>query len=121
MKRNMAKKHQHSPLKLEMGEAYDQVDWSYLKAIMLKLGFNSDLVNPVMGMVSVVKFSILFNGSSPQTFKPTRGIYQGDPISPYLFLLAAEGLSFLLKSKSVLRLSNLQGLKVASPTPVVTT
>ena len=70
-------------------------------------------------MVSSVKFSVLFNGAPTKAFKPTRGIRQGDPISSYLFLLAAEGLSCLLKSRSVEESSCLQGLKVASSAPAV--
>jgi hypothetical protein len=64
-------------------------------------------------------FLVMFNGSPTETFKPTRGIRQGDPISSHLFLLAAEGLLCLLKSRSVLQSSSLQGLKVASTAPAV--
>jgi hypothetical protein len=83
---------------------------------MLKLGFDVRWVDLIMRIVPTVTFSVLFNGTPSEALKPTRGIRQGDPISLYLFLLAAEGLSFLLKSRIVIPSLKLQGLKVASST-----
>ncbi|XP_020153203.1 uncharacterized protein [Aegilops tauschii subsp. strangulata] len=117
MKRNKAKKHQSCALKLDMMKAYDRLEWPYLRAIMLKLGFTNRWVDIVMSLVTTVKFSVMFNGKKLEEFEPSRGIRQGDPISPYLFLLAAEGLSCLLKSRR--ESSNLQGLQVAPSAPPV--
>jgi hypothetical protein len=69
------------------------------EAIMLKLGFSRTWVDKIMRCVTSVSFSILFNGERLQEFKPTRGIRQGDPISPYLFLLCVQGLSCVLKGE----------------------
>ena len=104
-------------LKLDMRKAYDRVEWDYLRAIMLRLGFHQCWVETVMCMVTSVSFSVLFNGDRLDSFKPSRGIRQGDPISPYLFLLAAEGLSCLLKARN--QSSVLNGIKVAPSAPVV--
>lgn len=116
MKRNKALKHRTCALKLDMKKAYDRVEWCYLKEMMLKLGFHRRWVDMVMRLVSSVFFSVLLNGSPLQEFHPSRGIRHGDPISPYLFFIAAEGLSCLLKSS---RSSDLNGIKVAHSAPDV--
>jgi hypothetical protein len=88
MKRNRAKKNHFCALKLDMRKAYDLLEWTYLEAIMIKPGFHSSWVEMVMRLVTTVFFQVLFNGGKLDEFTPTRGVRQGDPISPYLFLLA---------------------------------
>ena len=83
---------------------------------MSKLGFDHHWIDIVMGMVSSVSFSACFSGERLDSFNRIRGIRQGDPISPYLFLIAAEGLLCLLKSISQ---SSLTGTKVAPTAPTV--
>ena len=85
-------------VKLDMTKAYDRVEWEYLRAIMEALGFPARWCRLVMKCVTSVSFSVRVNGMLSLTFRPTRGIRQGDPISPHLFLLCAEGLTSMLKS-----------------------
>ena len=70
-----------------------------------------------MRLISTVSFFVLFNGERLRSFKPTRGIRQGDHISTYLFLLAVEGMSCPLNSR--LQSSTLKGIKAAPSAPVV--
>lgn len=85
--------------KLDLAKAYDRMDWSYLEQVLLKLGFHKKWVQWIMTCVTIVDYLICFNGALLDTFQPTRGLCQGDPLSPYLFLFVADGLSRMLQKK----------------------
>ena len=74
-------------------------------------------VERIMSCVSSVSYPVLFNGGKLEEFKPSRGLRQGDPISPYLFLLAAEGLSCILKGRNII--DDVAGIKVAPTAPCI--
>jgi len=101
-------------VKLDTAKAYDRVEWSYLHGIMTKLGFAERFVDTVMRCTSV-SFSVQMNGQLSNPFRPSRGIRQGDPISPSLFLLCSEGLSCLLRSIGPVHLS--RGVRVGIHAP----
>ena len=87
-------------LKLDMSKAYDRVEWRCLQKIMERLGFHERWIRIVMAYVSSVTYAIRLNGQPCGRIVPSRGLRQGDPLSPYLFLLCAEGLSALLHKAS---------------------
>ena len=92
MKIQKAKSSGFMVLKLDMSKAYDRVEWSFVKKIIEKMGFGASWVKLVMACISTMSYSILVNGEPKGEIKPSRGIRQGDPLSPYLFLLCSEGL-----------------------------
>ena len=100
-----------------MQKAYDRVEWGFLEKIMMKLGFDQRWVKLIMACVKSVKYTIRFNSVETDAIVPTRGLRQGDPLSPYLFLLVAEGLSTMLKGAE--ERGELEGVKVCREAPVI--
>lgn len=101
--------------KLDMSKAYDKVEWNYLQEILLKLGFHERWVRLVMTSVTTTTFSIMINGVPIGFVKPSQGLYQGDPLSLYLFLICAEGLSTLLRKAE--RDSLIKGISICRGGP----
>ncbi|XP_031100721.1 uncharacterized protein LOC116004702 [Ipomoea triloba] len=80
-------------VKLDMMKAFDRVSWPFLKAVLHKFGFSIKFINLIMNNLAATRLSVLINGVSSGFFQPTRGVKQGDPLSPLLFILVSEALS----------------------------
>uniref|UniRef100_A0A2N9FDK7 Reverse transcriptase domain-containing protein n=1 Tax=Fagus sylvatica TaxID=28930 RepID=A0A2N9FDK7_FAGSY len=105
-------------LKLDMSKAYDRVEWSFLKQVMVRMGFHDKWISLIMECISTVSYSLLINGEPTGHITPSRGLRQGDPISPYLFLLCTEGLNGLIR-KATLQ-GNIHGVSLCLRGPKIT-
>ena len=105
-------------IKLDMSKAYDRVEWPYLATVMKKMGFNEQWIKLVMPCVTIISYSVLVNGEPKGMIHPSRGIRQGDPLSPFLFLLCIEGLHGLI-SKAAAN-GDIRGYSLCRNSPCLT-
>jgi hypothetical protein len=107
----------YCPYKLDLSKAYDCVDWGFLKSVMEKLGFHSKFIQWIMLCVTIARYGVRFNGTVMSPFLPSRGLCQGDPLLPYLFLLVADYLSAFVKNYE--RQGLISGIRVSRRGPSI--
>ena len=104
-------------VKTDITKAYDRLEWCFLEETMKRMGFHPKWIRSIMICISSVSFSVLINGVPEGRIIPKRGICQGDPLSPYLFILCAKVLSHLMNQAMSDR--SLLGVKLALRAPAV--
>ncbi|CAL1404855.1 unnamed protein product [Linum trigynum] len=105
-------------MKLDMKKAYDMVEWECLETLLRRYGFEERWCKWVSACIRTVRFSVLFNGEASESFSPSRGIRQGDPLSPFLFILMSNALTFLV-DKAVME-ERIKGIKLNARCPTLT-
>ncbi|GAU17164.1 hypothetical protein TSUD_177940 [Trifolium subterraneum] len=117
LKRKTQGKRGELALKIDISKAYDKVDWGFLRGVMTKMGFTAVWIRWVMMCVSSVNYSVLMNYDRVGPILPGRGLRQGDPISPYLFILVTECLTALIH-QSVGR-GDIHGVRICRGAPEI--
>ncbi|KAH1098665.1 hypothetical protein J1N35_015586 [Gossypium stocksii] len=86
-------------IKLDLEKAYDRVSWDFINTSLIAAIILIFLRNVIMPAIFSASMQILWNGVPTQKFKPVRGIRQGCPLSPYLFVLCMEWLGHLIRAE----------------------
>lgn len=117
LRNSKAKKHCTMAIKTDMSKAYDRIEWDFLEAVLLRFGFHPIWTGWIMECVRTVSYSFLINGGAKGCVIPSRELRQGDPLSPYLFILCSEVLSGLCLQAQ--ENGSLPGVNVARDSPAL--
>lgn len=117
LKTSKASKHCYMAVKTDMSKAYDRLEWDFIQLAMQRFGFHPTLTMWIMQCITTVSYSFIINDATIGFVKPGRGIRQGDPLSPYIFILCSELLTNLCNLGQ--RNGKLRGLKIATGAPCI--
>jgi hypothetical protein len=104
-------------VKLDMSKAYDRVEWDFLEKMMVRMGFAAQWIHVIMNCVRSVSYRVKINRNLSEPFVPERGLRQGDPLSPYLFIICAEAFSVLLQKAE--DEGTIEGVKICAGAPKI--
>lgn len=110
-------KNEYVTVKLDVSKAYDRVEWSFLRPLLLRIGLPQSFVDLIMLSVSSVTYSYMLNGLQFGNLAPERGLRQGDPLSPYLFICVVE--AFLALIARAEEDGQIRGVTIAPSAPSI--
>ena len=102
-------------IKLDFRKAYDRMEWNFFMVVLKAFGFSNSFINLIHQSLSTAEFTLLLNGGLGPSFFPFKGLRQGDPLSPYLFILGNEVLIRLINRE--VSQKNLTRVKVSNTAP----
>ncbi|XP_021833608.1 uncharacterized protein LOC110773399 [Prunus avium] len=85
--------------KIDLSKAYDRLNWDFIKNVLWEVGIRGRILELLMHCITSVKYQVILNGEVTSAFYPHCGIRQGDPLSPYIFVLCMEKLSHIIQQK----------------------
>lgn len=117
LKTNPACKSDFIAIKTYMSKAYDRVEWDFLEVLFQRMGFDSKWIQWVMLCIRSVTYTVLLNGQPYGRITPERGIRQGDPLSPFIFILCAEALVHVMNRAELE--GNITGMRLTKNCPSI--
>lgn len=97
--RHSKAKNGYMALKVDLEKAFDRLNWDFIRETLFEVGLPSSIITLIMHCITTPQMSVLWEGKATEFFSPTRGVRQGDPLSPFIFILCIERLSHLINSK----------------------
>uniref|UniRef100_A0A803QQJ3 Reverse transcriptase domain-containing protein n=1 Tax=Cannabis sativa TaxID=3483 RepID=A0A803QQJ3_CANSA len=98
-------------IKLDMHKSYDRMEWTFIRKVLRANGFDEKSCGLIMSCVTGITYSAILNGTPLKKFQPQRGLRQGDPLSPFIFLLCQEVLSKIIQKHE--RENKTHGIQIA--------
>jgi len=108
-------KHKAFMLKVDLAKAFDRIEWCFIVSAMKRQGLKDRFIDLVHTCISTNTMAVIINGEPGPTFLPKRGIRQGCPLSPYLFILAVNEFAICLQKNSAS--NNIQGIMLGPGCP----
>lgn len=104
-------------IKIDLAKAFDRLEWHFVVSALARKGLNGHFINLIHACISSPTFCVIINGQPTIRFNSARGIRQGCPLSPYLFVLAVNELSLALQD--ALQASHLSGISLGPNCPPI--
>lgn len=104
-------------LKIDLEKAYDKLAWKFIQDTLDDVGFNEVWIRNIMTYITTTRLGVLWNGEQLDWIEPSRGIRQGDTISPYIFVLCIERLSHIIRE--AVRRGEWKGIRLGRKGPLI--